>query len=175
MKRAEVIKLIGLCSINYRKWPEEGKEEAIISLWGSMLSDVDFEVAQLAIKKFMSESVYPPTIADIRSRIADIQAPDRKSAIEAWGEVTHLIRKYGSYRQADALSEMSELTRKVVDHIGFRYLCMSENEMADRAHFMKAYDNLAERERKESLIPLEGRKLMEKLKLDNVLKRLPGA
>lgn len=175
MKRADIIKLITLCSVNYRNWPEPDKTEALISLWETMLSDVDFQVALLAVKKYMSESVYPPTIADIRERIAEISAPDRKTAIEAWGEVTSLIRKYGSYREAEAMSEMSELTRRVVEHIGYRYLCMSENEMADRAHFMKAYENLAERERKESLIPLEGRKLMQQLKMENVLKRLPGA
>jgi hypothetical protein len=47
--------------------------------------------------------------------------------------------------------------------------------MADRAHFMKAYETMAERERKDAMMPLEGRRVMQQLQLDNVLKRLPGA
>jgi hypothetical protein len=149
--------------------------EMLVALWEKMLADVDYRVAELAIQKYMAESVYPPTIADIRQRVAEIQTPQLPSALEAWGEVKRMIRKYGTYREAEALSEMSELTRKVVECIGFRNLCLSDNEMADRAHFMKAYETMAERERKDAMMPLEGRRVMQQLQLDNVLKRLPGA
>ena len=39
------------------------------------------------------------------------------------------------------------ITTQVVEQLGWRYLCLSENPVADRAHFVQAYQALAERER----------------------------
>ncbi|WP_028609211.1 replicative helicase loader/inhibitor [Paenibacillus harenae] len=163
MKRAEIIKLVGICSLNYRNWPEAGKEEALISLWETMLDDIDYEIGRIVIKKFMSESVYPPTIADIRARIADVTTVRSKPGIEAWGDVKLAIRKYGSYNEKKAMDSLTGVTRKVVDSIGFRTLCLSENEMADRAHFLKVYDTMQKREREDALLMPELRDSMTRI------------
>lgn len=152
MKRADIIKLITLCSVNYRNWPEPDKAEALTSLWTDMLSDVDFEIAQMAVQKYMLESVYPPTVADIRSRVADFVAPKEKSGIEAWGEVKTAIRKFGYYREGEAMASLRGPVKEVVKSIGFQTLCMSDNEMADRAHFLKVYETIARRERDDALL-----------------------
>lgn len=163
MKQADIIKLIGICSVNYRNWPEPGKEEVLIALWGQMLEDVSFEIAQVAVQKYMSESVYPPTIADIRARIADITVFREKPGIEAWGDVKTAIRKYGVYNEEKAMNSLMGVTRKVVESMGFRTICMSENEMADRAHFLKVYDTIAERERQDALMLKSTRDLIARL------------
>lgn len=172
MKRSEIIQLITLCSANYRNWPEDGKESAVVELWETMLEDIGFEHGKLAVHKHMSESVYPPTVADIRAKISDISAPQGLTAIEAWGSVIKSIQQFGSYREKEAIESLEPITQKVVRNIGFRTLCMSENEMADRAHFTKAYDVYVSRERSESLMPARGRELMAKLQLENVIKRI---
>lgn len=163
MERLEIINLIGLCSINYRNWPEEGKGEALVSLWESMLSDVDFETAKMAVQKYMLESVYPPTVADIRSRVADFTTPREKTGIEAWGEVKRAIRLHGSYNEKKAMDSLTGATKKVVEYIGFKTLCMSENEMADRAHFLKVYDTVAKRDREDALLLPEMRETFNRL------------
>ena len=175
MKRSEVIQLITLCSANYRNWPEDGKEKATVELWETMLEDINFEMGKVAIKKHMAESVFPPTVADIRSKIADITTSDKLTAMEAWGTVNESIRRYGSYREKEAMEMLDPLTQKVVKLLGFRNLCMSENEMADRAHFTKAYDTLVLRDRTEALMPAAGREVMKTLQFDQTIKRLPGA
>lgn len=152
MKRTEVIKLIGLCSVNYRNWPEKDKEDLTVSLWLKMLEDTPFFIAEAAVEKYMAESVYPPTIADIRSRIADMTTLREKSPIEAWGDVCQAIRRFGHPRPKEAMESLSPLTRKVTESIGYMTLCRSENEMADRAHFLKVYETLAKRDRDDSLM-----------------------
>lgn len=152
MTKTEVIKIIGILSANYRNFPEQGKEQITIELWNTMLEDVTYEVAEIAIKKFLSESSYPPTIADIRQQVAEILKPRVTPAIEAWGNVTKVIRKYGSYNEQKALDELDDLTRKTVQYFGYRDLCISENAMADRAHFLKTYETMAERVTKENLL-----------------------
>lgn len=152
MKRTEVIKLIGLCSVNYRNWPEKDKEALTISLWLKMLEDTPYFIAEAAIEKYIAESVYPPTIADVRSRISDMKLVREKTSIEGWGDVMQAIRKFGSYNEGKAMQSLGGVTRKVVEAIGFRNLCLSENEMADRAHFLKVYEVMAKRERDDSLM-----------------------
>ena len=146
MRKSEIVKLIGICSVNYRNFPEQGKEEMLVELWVNMLDDIEFEVAEIAIKRHLSKSVFPPTIADIRQHIADLKYSKHPTPLEAWGKVTEVIRKYGSYRESDAMRELEGLTRKAVEYFGYRDLCISENVMADRAHFLKTYENLITRE-----------------------------
>jgi hypothetical protein len=152
MDKTDVIKLVGICSVNYRNFPEAGKEALLIDLWANMLSDVTYQIAEIAIKKYMSESVFPPTIADIRQRIAEVTKPRTVTPIEAWGNVTAVIRKYGSYNETKALEELDQLTRRAVQYFGYRELCLSENVMVDRAHFLKMFESLAERENKNNLL-----------------------
>lgn len=163
VQRVEIIKLVGICSLNYRNWPEPGKEEALISLWETMLDDIDYEVGRIVIKKFMSESVYPPTIADIRARIADVTVARGKTGIEAWGDVKTAIRRFGSYNEDKAMDSLRGATKKVVESIGFRTLCLSENEMADRAHFLKVYDMVEKREREDALLLPEIKNAMHRI------------
>jgi hypothetical protein len=169
VKQSDVIKLIGLCSLNYKNFPESGKIEALTELWTKMLSDTSFEIAQVAIEKFLSESVYPPTIADIRQRVADITVIPEKTGIEAWGDVKQAIRQYGSYNEKRAMDSLMGVTRKVVEAVGFRTLCMSENEMADRAHFLKVYDNLAKREQEDSKLLLSTKESMQRIQTQRLL------
>ena len=173
MQKIDVMKLIGIMSINYRNWPEAGKEDALITLWTKMLADVTYDVVEAAVEKYMSESIYPPTIADIRARIADITIIREKTGIEAWGDVKHAIRKYGTYREADAMKYLGGVAQKVVEAIGFRTLCMSENEMADRAHFLKVYDVMAYRERQDALLPDSTRAIMNRLQGERNILSLP--
>lgn len=160
MKRADIIKLVGICSANYRNWPEEGKEEATIILWLKMFGDMEYYIVEAAIEKYLSEGKFSPTIADIMTRIADITLPKEKTAIEAWGDVGMAIRKYGSYNEIKAMDSLTGVTKTVVRSMGFRDLCLSENDMADRAHFLKVYDTLAARERENALMLPSTREVM---------------
>jgi hypothetical protein len=47
---------------------------------------------------------------------------------------------------------MPEDVAKIVENMGWQNLCMSENEMADRAHFTKAYDTMQKREKQIAMI-----------------------
>ncbi len=175
MNRKEIMKLIGICSANYSNFPQEGKEEPLIQLWMNMLSDTAYEVAALAIQKHLSLSKFPPTVAEIRSLIVYINNPERITGMEAWGNVTKAIRVYGSYRETEAKASLDPLSKSIVEMMGYRNLCMSENDMADRAHFTKAYDSHVQQDRDEELMPAIGRGLIQKLRLDKLFKMLKSS
>jgi hypothetical protein len=144
----------------------------IVNLWLKMLSDTECYIVEAAIEKFLVESKFPPTIADIRERIADITVVKEKTSIEAWNDVKTSIRKFGFYREKDAMEMLSGTTRKVVEAIGFSTLCLSENEMVDRAHFLKVYDNLANRDRTDALMFQNTKDIISRLHSDNSVQRL---
>jgi len=67
--------------------------------------------------------------------------------MSACGLVTKAIRQYGYYRQAEAMQSLPADVSAVVSSMGWQTLCASENEMTDRAHFIKAYDAMQRRDR----------------------------
>lgn len=150
MDKKQFMYLIAALKSNYRNFGVDSKEQ--LEFWYDMLKDLDYALAETAVKKLISESAFPPTIADIRKSASETKE-ELPTASDAWGEVIKAIRDYGSYREEDAMNSLSDITRMVVKSIGFRELCYSENQMADRAHFMKMYTAMTDRIAKERVLP----------------------
>lgn len=108
-----------------------------------MLADVDRDILQAAVKKCISDCKWFPTIAEIRQAAVEICAPARRSGAEAWGDVLAEVRRVG-YRGAPKFIDTA--VARVVSGMGWMTICMSENEMADRAHFIKAYEQTQTRD-----------------------------
>ena len=66
---------------------------------------------------------------------------------EAWGAVLDAIRRHGLYGQRQALESLDELTRRAVQAVGWRELCLSENISVERANFRSIYQDLVAREK----------------------------
>jgi hypothetical protein len=161
MDKPEIIKIIRTLSANYRNWPEEDKTEDIVLLWTSMLEDIPGDVGQAAAKIHMSRSPYPPTIADIREAAARIMNPVQMDAMEAWGKVVIAIRKYGMYRQEDAMQSLPEDIRDMVRRFTWRELCLSEQPDIIRAQWRMAWDSQTKYRREWGVLPEAVRHLIE--------------
>jgi hypothetical protein len=130
-------------------------DETKAKIWYEMLGDIDYNVLKLAVQKHVAETEFPPTIASLRKAASSITNPEIEmlNAGAAWEEVKDAIRKFGMNREVDALNSMSLLTKSAVKAMTWRELCLSENQMADRAHFLKIFDAYKDREKKEALMP----------------------
>jgi hypothetical protein len=62
---------------------------------------------------------------------------------EAWVQVQAAIRDIGYYGY---LSHLNPTIRRAIDAVGWRELCVSENIAASRAHFLRIFDALQQRE-----------------------------
>ena len=96
---------------------------------------------------------YPPQISEIREKCAEYTVPHLKDQGEAWGEVQKAISQYGYYRQEEALESLTPIVREAVKRLGFREICLDENQDAVRAHFFKIYSALAERKSNDAKLP----------------------
>ena len=123
-----------------------------IKLMFQFLKDLEDDRFLKSIHKIVATKteLYPGTniIALIRENAL---VDDRLSSGEAWAEVLNEMHNYGVY---DKPVFSDDLVAKAVDCIGWRNLCLSENSVADRAHFMKIYDTLENRDKKIKLLPV---------------------
>ncbi len=126
-----------------------------VKIWYQLLSDIDYEAANVAIQKHIMVSKFPPTIAEIREQTVSVTVGDKPIWSDGWEEVLRAIRKFGMYREGEALESMTEITRQAVKRLGFKEICMSENLMADRANFRQIFEQLAEREQANKQIPVK--------------------
>lgn len=124
------------------------------NIWFSLLGDLEYPVLNAAIQKYMLTNKFPPTIADLRELATTIRAGDVPDWGEGWEKVMKAIRYFGYMRETEALQTMDELTQTCVKRLGWRNLCMSENNNHDRANFRMIYEQLTERKKKESVLPV---------------------
>ena len=143
------------------------------NVWFALLGDLEYPVLNAAIQKYMVTNKFPPTIADLRELATTICIGDLPDWGEGWEKVLHAIRFYGYYRESEALATMDELTKTCVKRLGWRNLCMSENNNHDRANFRMIYEQLQERTKKESVLPLSLNNTIKQLN-QNVVKQLEG-
>lgn len=142
-----------------------------IRIWYSLLKDLEYPVLNAAIQKYMLTNTFPPTIADLREIATTISFGDVPEWGEGWEKVLNAIRYFGYYRETEALETMDELTRTCVKRLGWRNLCMSDNNNMDRANFRMIYEQIAERAKKESVLPVSLSNTIKQLN-SNVVKQL---
>ncbi len=124
-------------------------DEYTIKVYYIALKDLPYETLNYAIQYHIATNKFPPTIAELRE-LCSPRIPDWS---EAWHEVKRAIAKYGANREKEALESMSPMTKTIVQRLGFREICLSENTIADRANFRIVYEHESENTKKEVMLP----------------------
>jgi len=171
MTKKETVKLLSVITAAFSNMQVT---EAAVSIWHELLGDLELNTVLVATKKLILESPYPPTIADIRKRVVEIitHPRDEIDAAEAWGEVKNAVRYFGHHNEVKALASMSPRTAKVVGWIGWREICMCEEPGVVRGQFLKMYQQAAEREQKDRLIPVALRNEIQKIAAGMDIKKI---
>ena len=131
-------------------------DKEAIAMWYSLLKDLPYESASVAIQKYAMTHKFPPTPADIREQVVSI-GDESVDWGEAWGNVLKAVSKYGYMNESDALGSMDELTRTIVQRIGWQNICQSDidEQTAIRANFRMMYEQSQGKERENAQLPTE--------------------
>lgn len=166
----ETARILAVIAAAYPRFQVDA-EGLTLNIWYEMLGDLDYEIVQVAIKKLMLESPFPPAIADVRKIAAEITIPeeDRIDSADAWGEVVRAIRRYGYYDPDGAIQSMSNRTARVVQMIGWREICSCDEPSVVRGQFLRMYEQVSNREKKDALMPVE---LKEQIRMIGNIHRL---
>lgn len=134
-------------------FPNFKPSELTPEIYFQTLQDIPSDELKAAVLQCLTESgrAFAPSIGEIRGAVSDIRraSANTPSAYDAWQEVCDQIRRVGSYGTPEF---SSLLIQRTVNNLGWRNLCMSENQVADRARFLQAFEQLAERATKESML-----------------------
>jgi len=155
----------------FEAYPSNKATEGTVAMYVKLLRDIPAAELQVVVDQAVCDCTYLPTIAEIRSRWHKLTRPaGAMSAAEAWGMVTAEIRRVGSW--GTPCFEHPQVAH-VVRAIGWQELCMSENQMADRAHFMRMFEQVAGREEEVARLLPSSRALLESRgAVGDVVKRL---
>ena len=138
-----------------------------MELWYRELQDIPADVAEAALRKWVATNKWSPSIAELRETAAEVRNGEIPDWGEGWEKVLTAIRRFGSYREREALDSLDPMTRTCVQRLGFRNICMSENISHDRANFRMMYESLAEREQARQQIALPLQEVISQLRLEN--------
>lgn len=129
--------------------------EAALELWYQALKDIPMQVAEATLRKWVATNKWSPTIAEIREMCVDVKRGDALDWSDAWEQVQLAIKRFGSYRPAEAMASLDPITREAVRRIGFYNLCVSENPISDRKQFRDTFEIMAKREQMRLQLPIE--------------------
>ena len=138
------------------------------------LADIPDEALIQAVSEHIAHNDEFPTIAGLRRLALAGQHP---APGDAWGEVVRQMQAVGRYR-TPAFSH--PLITQAVDQVGgWQALCKSDNLVADRAHFLRIYEELVRRETagKVSFSILQKTTVARStspIQIDNVIQTLEG-
>jgi hypothetical protein len=135
----EVAQCLGMLSASFPnfKLPAESTK-----MYAKLLQYLPVDVLHSAVLECASKCRFFPTIAEIRESAEPLLHPQLIPAAVAWGEAVDQMRWRGHSWEPQF---DNPVTQRCVEALGWCYLCMSTNQVADRARFIELYDELARR------------------------------
>lgn len=150
MNRVEVAKLLAIIAGAH---PNFEAEEAKVTIWHELLGDLDYEAAQRAVHQHITTSKWIPTIAEIREQATRSSRPEHMTPGEAWHAVHGAVQRYGYYEPRKGLESLPSLVAYAAQQIGWTEICMETQVGMLRSQYMRIYEQLVERAKREELVP----------------------
>ena len=130
----EVAKVVSFLASLY---PEKEITKEMIRAYHVVLSDVQKDLLYASAVQLGTTAKFFPRASELRQAAYDLSNADLPSAERAWTEVCRQISLVG-YSGTPEFSH-NQVAVTVTAMGGWRSLCLSENIVADRAHFLKIY------------------------------------
>ena len=139
--------IAGIVAMISAAYPNFNPTELTVEVYLKTLQDLPGEELQLAAMQCISENgrKFAPSVGELRGAVAEIRrrTANAPSSYEAWQEVQQQILENGGDYGRPVWSHA--LVEKTVRVIGWRNLRMSEEQVADRARFISAYEQFEAR------------------------------
>lgn len=111
-----------------------------VNVWTDALGDLDGKTVLLTVKAWAQINKYPPSIADIRERVARPALDAIETPEQAWTRVYKAIGKYGRTEPDMARLELGEDLWAMVGRDWSYYCLLLESDMPnEKARFIRAY------------------------------------
>lgn len=137
MERRETAEVLAMLASAY---PHIKITKETAEIYHDVLQDLEMIQCVKASRGIVRFSQFFPSASEIRRAVMKEENLLSPLPIEAWAEIVKVTKSEGLRKS----HEWSHATLKqTVDAIGWREICMSENQGVLRAHFLKLYESLA--------------------------------
>ncbi|HKS27792.1 MAG TPA: hypothetical protein VJS44_08230 [Pyrinomonadaceae bacterium] len=155
----EIAKRVGMLAAAY---PNASITKETLRVYEGMLADIPLDVLDAVVRQCLAECEFFPTIARLREMALNLTSnvSQMPTPFEAWGIVAKEIGAVGHLGNPKFENPLIE---KAVKIMGWWQLCTSENPIADRAHFVKVYEQLLNRAVQDAKLLPESREMREML------------
>lgn len=151
MTKAEFMQLAMLIKGLYPRDEKLFSDRSQVDIWYAMVSDLEYADALIAIQKHAQTNAFPPSIADIRGG-----SESDTDWTDAYEDAIRIISRYGTYRRQQGLAAMDEMTRAIVDRIGYDRIALSpEHDQQIKREFKDTYSRIADKKKREQLISIQ--------------------
>lgn len=162
----ETVMILGMIKEAYRAFYKDiSKEEAkrAADLWSTMFAEDDAKIVTEAVKSLMCTLKYPPTIADVKEKIAMITQPQVMTEMEAWGIVQKAIQG-AIYRGKENFDSLPPMIQKIVGSPNqLREWAMMDSETVNsviQSNFIRSYKAKAAQEKEFKMLPESTKQLI---------------
>jgi len=137
---------IALLASVYEKLERITSDKFLSEQWYKMLSDLTDAQFKYAIEVIVKTQKFAPTISEIREKAVEYNHQSDLTPEEAWAIVYTDIRAKGYYNEPHYEDWKLEAAKNA---IGWQTLCdmTEDSKSAIRAHFMRIYSSLKQREK----------------------------
>lgn len=167
MTRDEAIAILAVLKIAYPAFYKTMSDEEIddvINLWGIMFESDSAKIVTEAVKALICTLKYPPTIADVKEKIAAITHPQTMTEMEAWQLVRQAI---SYYRAEETFAQLPPILQKIVGSPSvLRQWAQMEAETVDsviQSNFMRSYKARVVKEKEFAMLPQSTKQLIAEL------------
>lgn len=136
--------------------------DATYHVYSDLLKDLPADAFLAGVKRVALEHRYAtfPPVGMIREAALEAVSGPQLSGPEAWEIAIQAVRLYGWNQGREALAKMPATVARAVECFGWSHLCDSTEPEITRAQFLRTYETLAVRERREALYPPVVKKLI---------------
>ncbi|MGI6141934.1 MAG: replicative helicase loader/inhibitor [Caldicoprobacterales bacterium] len=164
MIRQEALAVMAMLKTAYPNFYKDlSKEEinAAVDLWATMFADDPAYIVTEAVKSLMCTLKYPPTIADVKEKIAMITQPLAMTEMEAWD----MVRRAISYYHAnEAFTNLPPILQKIVGSPNqLREWATMDSETVNsvvQSNFMRSYKAKVAQEKEYAMLPSSTKQLI---------------
>lgn len=163
MTRADAAKLVAIIVTaypNFDKFKDAQAVASTVDLWAAMFADDDGRIVGLAVKKHIATSKWPPSVAELREIMLEMQRPELLAPDIAWAAVSDMLESHGEYETPDLGCYLPPLVARAVEVIGYRTLYEMHRGRygdsrpgMDRMAFVQQYTPMYEREKARGMTP----------------------
>jgi len=164
--RQEALAVLAILKTAYPTFYKNySKEElnAAIDLWATMFAEEHPEIVTEAIKALMCTLKYPPTIADVKEKIAMIMQSQTQTMteMEAWQCVKAAISYYNA---SENFEELPPILQKIVGSPNtLREWALMDGEVVNsviQSNFMRSYKAKVAQEKEYAMLPSSTKQLI---------------